>query len=209
MLIVLINGSAREGGNTAALLEEAAKIAEESGCECQTIHVASILKKVKDPFCSQCSVPCRGSCSQNNALGESFQLLRRADGIIMASPVYFGTVSGQLKAYWDKTRILRREEALLNVVGGAVAVGASRFGGQEQTLRALQEMMLVQGMTVVGDGFPGAGCGHHGVGAQQPAGEERSALKGARILTQRVIQVARATQELRQGRGKGADVWGN
>ena len=99
-----------------------------------------------------------------------FDLLRRADGILLGSPVYFGTVSAQLKSFWDKTRLLRREKYLINVVGGALAVGGSRFGGQETTLRALQDMMLCQGMIVVGDAHLEEDAGHQGRG---PAGRHR------------------------------------
>jgi multimeric flavodoxin WrbA len=127
-----------------------------------------------------------------------FDLLRRADGLILGSPVYFGTVAAPLKAFWDKTRRIRKELALLNVVGGAVAVGGSRFGGQETTLRAMHDMMLTQGMTLVGDGHFSGDAGHHGACAQQPAGDDHQVFERTRLLVQRVVEVARATADLRR-----------
>ncbi|MDI6688874.1 MAG: NAD(P)H-dependent oxidoreductase [Actinomycetota bacterium] len=38
---------------------------------------------------------------------EVFNLLKQADGVVLGSPVYFGTVSAQMKAFWDKTRDIR------------------------------------------------------------------------------------------------------
>ncbi|MCL6559944.1 MAG: flavodoxin family protein, partial [Firmicutes bacterium] len=95
------------------------------------------------------------------------------------------------------TRKLRSRKALINVVGGGVVSGSSRFGGQETTLQALTSMMLCQGMTVVGDGHPDDDPGHAGVCLQHEAGEDDQGLMRARILARRVVDVSRATRMLR------------
>jgi multimeric flavodoxin WrbA len=77
-------------------------------------------------------------------------------------------------------------------------VGGSRYGGQETTLRALHDIMLIHGMIVVGDGFADADCGHHGVCAHRPAVEDEAAHKRCDILARRVVEVCRATASLRQ-----------
>lgn len=198
MLIVALNGSPHKDGNTAKLLRAALAVAEEEGAETRFIQVSDAMASVKQVFCLQCSNPCKGVCYQDTLLGEALDVLRQADGVIMGSPVYFQTVSAQLKAFWDKTRKLRKELALLNVVGGAVTVGASRFGGQEATVRTLQDMMLVQGMTVVADGYYADGdAGHFGACAQVPADQDAQAMKRVQVLVRRVCQVAYATRELR------------
>jgi len=66
----------------------------------------------------------------------AFQKLAQADALIIGSPVYFGTVSAQLKGFWDKSRKLRTALALLNTVGAAVTTGGARFGGQEDYLES-------------------------------------------------------------------------
>ena len=81
-------------------------------------------------------------------LKEALDKLRKCNGVIAVSPVYFGAVTGQLKAFWDLTRPLRGEKALYNKTGAAVSVGASRFGGQESTIRNIQDMMLIQPLIV-------------------------------------------------------------
>ncbi|HHU33097.1 MAG: flavodoxin family protein [Zhaonellaceae bacterium] len=200
MYIIGLNGSPQKDGNTAFLLENALQAAKDKGAKIELIHAASCLVGLKNPFCIQCAPVCDHRCIKGTILEEVYNKMRKCDGLLIASPVYFGTVSGQLKAFWDKTRIMRKEKALYNVVGGALAVGASRFGGQETTLAALQEMMLVQGMTVVGDGYAEDDCGHGGAAAQKPSDQDEYGLKRAAVIGKRVAEVALATRHLRLGR---------
>jgi len=198
MLIVGLNGSPQKNGSTAVLLKEALAEAERLGAETKLIHAAEALKDQKVPFCYNCSVPCEGKCFAGTKLGDAYEIISNSDGIIFGSPVYFGTVSGQLKAFWDKTRVLRKEKAFLNVVGAAVSCGAGRFGGQETTLNAMFDMMFVQGMTIVSDGYIDDGCGHHGACAKKPAEDDDFALTRAKVLARRVAEVAEATKGLRK-----------
>lgn len=197
MLIIGINGSPRKNGNTAFLLNTALEAAKSIGAETALIHVVDALAGQSIPFCVVCSNPCEGRCSKGNALGEAFSVLRKADGVLLGSPVYFGTVSAQLKAFWDRTRILRREKALLNVVGGAITVARSRFGGQETTLKALFDMMIIQGMIIVGNGCK-EDAGHHGSCAQEPSDKDEFAIERAKRLGLRVAEVASVTMSLRR-----------
>lgn len=202
MLIVALNGSPNREGNTAYLLNEALRVARSSGSETVFLQVSEGIVDAKTPFCLCCTTPCEGSCYKDTGLAKMIDILRQADGIIMGSPVHFGTVSAQIKSFWDKTRMLRHEKALVNVVGGAIAVGASRYGGQETTLRALQDMMFSQGMTVVGDGHAEADAGHRGACARQPAWDDQEALTRAGLMARRVLDVAGATGCLRLGRSR-------
>lgn len=201
MLIIGLNGSPQKEGSTIDLINAALQGAAELGAETRVLHVSDALKGVAQPFCNNCMPICNGACSRGNNLGEAYDLLRKADGIIIGSPVYMGTVSGQLKAFWDKSRSLRKEKALINVIGGGASVGASRFGGQENTLRAIQDMMLVHGMTVIGDGYAADDAGHHGACAQKPSAEDVNGLKRAVIMGRRVAELAEATMGLRKRQG--------
>lgn len=199
-MIVAINGSPNTKGNTAQMLQAALEEVTGAGAEGRFMQVSELLAGLKVPYCMHCSNPCSGKCFAGTALDDAFALLRRCDGIIMGSPVYFCTVSAQLKSFWDKTRSLRKDKVLLNVVGGALTVGGARFGGQETTLRAMHDMMLCQGMTVVGDGFVDDDAGHQGACAQRPANEDQNGITRTRVLARRVLEVAKATVELRAHR---------
>jgi len=198
LLIVGLNGSPQKEGNTVNMINAALEAASRMGAETRVLHITDAIKGAAHPFCNNCSPVCEGVCARGNNLGEAFDLLRKADGIIIGSPVYFGTVSAQLKGFWDKSRVLRKEKALVNVVGGAVSVGASRFGGQETTVRALQDMMLVQGMTIIGDGYIEDDAGHLGACAQKPSSEDSFGLERAAVMGRRVAELAGATMALRK-----------
>lgn len=200
MYIIAINGSPHVEGNTAFMLREALKEIEGRGAATKFFQVSQALSELKQPFCMHCSNPCRGTCYKGTLLDEMFNDLKQADGMLLGSPVYFGTISAQLKAFWDKSRVLRKEKALLNVVGGALINGASRFGGQESALRAVHEIMLTQGMIVVGSGFHSDDAGYQGACAQKPVNDDREGLYRARILGRRVLEVAQATRGIRSHR---------
>jgi len=197
MFIVGINGSPNKKGNTAFMLKTALEEAGAHGARTAVVHVADVLTGITQPFCVHCSTPCDARCYKGTPLERALEILREADGILVGSPVYFGTVSAQLKSFWDKTRLLRSEKSLLNAVGGVLAVGTSRFGGQETTVRAVQDMMLCQGMIVVGDGHHDDDAGHQGACAQRPSASDVAGLVRCRILAKRVVEVARATAGLR------------
>ncbi|WP_027338672.1 flavodoxin family protein [Halonatronum saccharophilum] len=193
MKVLGINGSPNKNGNTVVLLEEALEGAKKEGAKVELIHIRDALKELNEPFCTHCSSPCLKVCYKGTLLEEQFEKLAQADGIILGSPVYFGTSSGQLKAFWDMTRALRSEKALFDTVGGAISVGASRYGGQETTIKALHDMMFIQGMLVVGDGIKEGNVGHQGACSQKPAKEDLEGKKQSKALGMRVVRVAKST----------------
>ena len=200
MYIIGLNGSPQKDGNTAFLLENALQAAKDKGAKIELIHAASCLVGLKNPFCIQCAPVCDHRCIKGTILEEVYNKMRKCDGLLIASPVYFGTVSGQLKAFWDKTRRLRTDKALVNTVGAVVTNGGAKYGGQETTIKAIHDMMLVQGMILIGDGCREADAGHHGVCGQRPVKEDEFAIKRAKIMAKRILEVCQATQGIRQNR---------
>jgi multimeric flavodoxin WrbA len=197
MLILGINGSPRKNGSISLLMGAALQQAAEMGCETNEIFVTGLMNRQRPPYCIHCQPECDGRCYRGTDLEKAFVELSQADGLILGSPVYFGTVAAPLKGFWDKTRKLRSERRLVNTVGGVITAGAARFGGQETTAKALFDMMLIQGMTIVGDGLQDRDCGHHGALAASPVEDDQRALDRAKILASRVVQVAEATRNLR------------
>lgn len=198
MKIIAINGSPNKEGNTKALLNRVLDSSKEAGAEEIEIYEASeLIKSAKHSFCTVCTYPCTQVCYKGTELEIFFDKLAQADAIILGSPVYFGTMAAQLKALFDKTMVLRAKKKLYNKVAAGVTVGGSKYGGQETTMKALHDLMLIHGMIVVGDGYIEYDCGHHGVSAQKPAATDENALKRADILGKRIVEVARATIEIR------------
>lgn len=188
MLIIGLNGSPNGQGNTDFLLRLAIKELEGRGAKTGVENLGEIMIAQKRPFCLACSSPCNKSCFLGSSLEESLARLAQADAIIMASPVYFGTVSAQLKAYWDKTRSLRADKVLIGRLGAAISVGGSKFGGQETTIGTMHDMMLIHGMKIVGPGSKDFDAGHQGVCAVKPATEDAYAINRAKILGARIFE---------------------
>jgi multimeric flavodoxin WrbA len=198
MLIIGVQGSPNLKGNTAFMIDLALKEAERLGAEVKRIDVEQVLKTMESPFCTDCSKPCKGICAEGTEMAEVLELMRQADGVIVASPVYFGSLSGQMKAFFDKMRCLRGEKALLNTVGAALTVGHTTFGGEERAMAAMQDAMLVYGMTVVGNGHSDFNSGHFGAAMTDPARENEEGQQKIIALTRRVFEVAQATAALRK-----------
>jgi multimeric flavodoxin WrbA len=148
--IIGICGSPREG-NTLSLVKESLIGAKDIGeVECELISLRGKLSPCVD--CDKCPVnPPEKYCQLSDKMDEIYPKLIEADGIIIGSPVYFGTVTAQTKAFMDRCRPLGRAGMLLNYkVGGAIAVGGCRHGGQEKTLAAIIDYFILSGIFPVG-----------------------------------------------------------
>jgi len=169
VIVVGICGSPRKGGNTEFLLSEALAVARERGFETEKL----LISEMKVDFCNDCGDCSKGkSCPKEDDMTEFLASLDRADGIIIATPVYFGSVTAQLKAIFDRTIPLRRQGfRLKDKVGCAVSVGGARNGGQEKALETVHAWMHIHGMIVVGDDA------HFGGIAVRPAAEDRIGRK--------------------------------
>jgi multimeric flavodoxin WrbA len=157
--IIAISGSPRKGKTTAAALTaalEAAKAVDPERIETELIELADM--KLNGNMAA--GIPLEPS--QQDDFPELATKLAAKDvrGIIIGSPVYFGSMTSLCKAFLDRCISLRaRQFALANKVGGALAVGAVRNGGQELTLQGIQAAMMCQEMVVVADGRPTAHMG--------------------------------------------------
>jgi multimeric flavodoxin WrbA len=197
MNIVGINGSPNTDGNTSFLVGKVLEECSFRGAQTVMLNIGEIMSEQKKAFCTVCSNPCTGICYKGTRLEDAFEVLKGADGVVIGSPVYFGSVSAQLKAMFDKTRMVRNKKCLYNKVGLCVSVGASKYGGEETTIKAMQDMMLVNGMIIVGDGYIDDDCGHQGICATRPAKEDENAIKRAAIAAKRLIEVCNATTSIR------------
>ncbi|MDD6735172.1 MAG: NAD(P)H-dependent oxidoreductase [Clostridiales bacterium] len=184
MKITAVNGSPDKNGNTAFLLREILSCC--TGAETEIINVGEVLSDAKTPFCVNCSSPCSKVCYKGTKLDDAFKKITCSDFVIFGSPVYFGSMSAQLKAFFDKTRAVRGEKAWLGKPMAAVSVGASKFGGEERTIEHIQSCALVLGMTVVGNGSE-LGMGHFGVSAQRPAKDDQNALIQCKSLANTIL----------------------
>ena len=152
---VLISYSTK-GGNT----EKLAKAIAEGVDSCDGFE--AVLKRAKDT---------------------NPQDLVDADGIIIGSPVYFGTMSAEVKDLIDRSVVVRRK--LKDKVGAAFTTSGHITGGKETTIFSIIYAMLIHEMIIVGD--PIEAGGHYGVAC---TGEPTEGdLENARKLGIRVCEV--------------------
>lgn len=84
-----------------------------------------------------------------------YDSLLAADAIILGTPVYFGSPAALCKAFMERVAGLGlREKRLRLKVGGAIAAGGSRNGGQETTLQALHLWFHINDMLPIGLAAP-------------------------------------------------------
>jgi NAD(P)H dehydrogenase (quinone) len=75
--------------------------------------------------------------------------LRQYDGIIIGSPTYYGTMAAPIKDLLDKS--IKLHGKLQDKVGGAFASSANVGGGNETTILAILQGLLIHGMIICGD----------------------------------------------------------
>ncbi len=173
-LILGISGSPRKGANTDICLEAAMKAAAEvPGIRTETIY----LRDYKIEHCLGCFACCpkdappgfenEFACParKNDDMKLIYPKLLECSGLILGSPVYFGSISGQMKTFMDRTEPLLRygcgkyQYGLQHKVGGALAVGGNRNAGEEFTIMCMHYYFMVHDMIVVGSGGqPTPGC---------------------------------------------------
>lgn len=127
MKVVAFNGSPRRGGNTEQCLHAVEKELNAQGIEMEIISVGAKAKPCT--ACYDCLDTGSGHCIQFDPVNEWIDKMVEADGIILASPVYYGGIAGGMKCFLDRA-FLAAGNQLHHKVGAAL-VTLRRSGGLE------------------------------------------------------------------------------
>ena len=101
MRILVLNGSPRPEGNTKQMVDAFREGAESAGHKMDVIDVCR--KKIAGCLaCEYCHTKGNGACVQKDDMQEVYSLLGEADMLVIASPIYYHGVSGQLKCALDR-----------------------------------------------------------------------------------------------------------
>lgn len=160
MKVVAFSGSARKDGNTATLVRRAFTELEAAGIECELLQLAG--QKVHGcTACMKCAEVADGTCPGINDFisRECIPRAIAADGIIIASPVYFADVTSETKALIDRVgyAVRKGENRLRRKVGAAVI--AQRRGGAVHAFDTINHLFLISEMVVVGSSYWNLGFG--------------------------------------------------
>lgn len=97
--VLIISSSPRKNGNSDLLCQEFARGATESGNKVEYVRLTE--KKIN--YCIGCYTCTKlGKCFQNDDMNELAQKMEQADVILLATPVYFYSMCGQMKVFLDR-----------------------------------------------------------------------------------------------------------
>lgn len=140
MNVLMINGSPRGSGNTAIALREMKNVFAHEGIEVTELNVGA--KAVRGCIaCNKCAE--LGKCVFDDAVNEAAPLLAKADGVVVASPVYYASANGNLISFLDRLFYSCRCDLTMKV--GASVVCARR-GGCSATFDELNKYFTISGM---------------------------------------------------------------
>jgi len=125
MKVLGICCSPRRNSNTELVLQTTLDEAQQQGATVELVTLAGKTISHCDA-CNTCGKT--GQCHIKDDMQDIYPKMATADGIILASPVYFWSVSGQAKTLMDRTFALLGGNTLTNKAGAAIAV-ADRSGG--------------------------------------------------------------------------------
>jgi multimeric flavodoxin WrbA len=104
MKVIAFNGSPRKKWNTATLLQKALEGAASKGAKTELIHLYDLDYKgcISCFACKTIGGKSYGRCAVQDDLTDIFSEIEKADAIILGSPIYFGTISGEMKSFIER-----------------------------------------------------------------------------------------------------------
>ena len=142
MKVLIINGSPRINGNTSIAVNEVAKTLNSEGIETDVCQIGN--KSIRGCIaCGKCSE--NGKCVFSDEVNEIAQKFEVADGLIVASPVYYASANATLIAFLDRLFYSTHFSKAMKV-GASIAV--ARRGGCSATFDELNKYFTVCGMPV-------------------------------------------------------------
>jgi multimeric flavodoxin WrbA len=142
MKVLLIDSSPRVGGNTAIALDEMVKVFNEEGIESEVVKIGN--QDIRGCIaCGNCSKT--GKCVFDDAVNEIAKKFKEADGLVVASPVYYASANATLIACLDRLFYSSDFDKTMKV-GASVVV--ARRGGCSATFDELNKYFTISGMPV-------------------------------------------------------------
>jgi len=140
--VLLLNGSAKPNGCTATALQEMIRIFEEEGIQTELIQVGN--RDIRGCVaCNSCGRT--GKCVFDDLVNEVAPKFAEADGLVVGSPVYYGSPNGTILAFMDRLFYSTSFSKHLKV--GAAVVSARR-GGNTASFDVLNKYFTISGMPV-------------------------------------------------------------
>ena len=143
MKVLIINGSPRANGNTAAALDEMKKIFSVEGIESVDVHVGR-LELHSCVACMSCMKT--GKCVFDDAVNKTAPILAECDGVVIGSPVHYGQAPGALTSFLSRLFYSTWSMDKSMKVGGVMV--SARRSGATSTFDELNKFFTISQMPV-------------------------------------------------------------
>lgn len=142
MKVLLINGSPRPKGNTAAALGEMVKVFDQEGIDTEIVQVGN--KDIRGCIaCGGCKA--KGKCVFEDLVNETAPKFQECDGLVVGSPVYYASANATLVAFLTRLFYSTHFDKTMKV---GASVVAARRGGLSSTFDELNKFFTISGMPV-------------------------------------------------------------
>ncbi len=147
MKVLIINGSPRPDGNTVIAVNEMVKTFDAEGVETEVVQIGN--KDIRG--CVAC-LSCfkTGKCAFDDIVNELAKKFEEADGLVVASPVYYASANGTLISCLDRLFYSTHFDKTMKV-GACITV--ARRGGCSATFDELNKYFTITGMAVAGSQY--------------------------------------------------------
>ena len=142
MKVLMIKGSPHKEGNTATALQEMKKVFEQEGIEAEIVNIGNDAIR----GCVACGA-CRklGKCVYDDLVNEIAPKFEEADGLVVASPVYYASANATLIAVLDRLFYSTHFDKTMKV---GASVACARRGGCSATFDELNKYFTISNMPV-------------------------------------------------------------
>lgn len=184
MKILLLNGSPRPNGNTAAALDEMEAVFAAEGLETERVQVGN--RAIRGCIaCGKCAE--LGRCVFDDLVNELAPNLEACDGLVVGSPVYYASANATLVAFLTRLFYSTHFDKTMKV---GAAVAAARRGGLTATYDELNKFFGISGMPIA------SGQYWNGIHGREPgeAAQDAEGLQGMRTLARNMVFLMKSIQ---------------
>lgn len=184
MKVLILNGSPRASGNTTAALAQMEAVFAQAGVQTETVQVG------REPVrgCMACGGCFRtGKCVIDDVVNRLAPKFQEADGLVVASPVYYASANATLIAVLDRLFYSTRFDKRMKVGAGVVI---ARRGGCSATFDELNKYFTISGMPIASSQYWNS---VHG-GAPGQAEQDEEGMQTMRTLARNMIFLMRSIE---------------
>ena len=177
MKVLIINSSPRKDGNSSLLINEIEKVFKENDIEYEVLLIGN--KNIRGCIaCNYCSD--NGECVFKDDVNKAGKILKESDGLVLVSPVYYGSPNGTLISFLDRLFYSANYDLRMKV-GASFSI--ARRAGATSSVDVLNKYFTISGMPIASGDY-----WNNAFGAKK--GEvlsDEEGLRNARVVAKRMI----------------------